>query len=350
MSRAGRVSIPDDGATVDIGLHPAPTFGSRLCREIQRRDAFIDALSPCLANQRLLVLGELVVAAGPCENSIDGGTFSCAHGGAPPRDDVCQQSSPNGLSTGTVKSLIGRIAGRVLGIAGVVRSACNDGSVLGLSSGRFSDRQVKIEDAYLLLDTVSLRGSGRPPRSETPRRLPCRRAARGVVVTGPESDDGAGQLLPKPSKGVSPEEQELIDKYGGVSHFTDAELRAIEKRAEELGKPRSPTLVGLADVARALAVSEKQLRTLAEQGQVQILTDVQNPAFDGVPAWQIHEGSLLPGLPVLLAGLGDESPRQVEGFMRWAEIEDDDVYTVTEWLVKGGDPGHVVWHYQQPPI
>ena len=175
-------------------------------------------------------------------------------------------------------------------------------------------------------------------------------SGKGVVVTSPESGDGDGQLLPKPSKGLSPEEQELIDKHGGVSHFTDSELRAIEKRVEELGKPRSPTLMGLADVARALAVSEGELRTLAERGQVQILTDVQNPAFEGVPAWQIHEGSLLPGLQVLLAGLSDESPRQVEGFMRWAEIEDDDVYTVTEWLVRGGDPGHVVSLYQLPPI
>lgn len=108
------------------------------------------------------------------------------------------------------------------------------------------------------------------------------------------TDDGDDQRLPKPSKVLSPGEQELIDKYESVSHITDAEIRAIKKRREKLGEPRSPKLMALADVAHALAVSEGELRTLAEQGQMQILTDGQNLAFEGVPEWQIHEGSLLP--------------------------------------------------------
>lgn len=144
---------------------------------------------------------------------------------------------------------------------------------------------------------------------------------------------------------LTPQERELIDKHGGLPEVPESEREDYEQRLAELAQPNSPTLLPLTDVMRILGTSEQHLRDLAEQGHLQILRDVRDPDLEGVPAWQICEGAILPGLSELLAELSAVSPLMLEGFVLHGDIEDDKVYGVTEWLMQGGDPERVLEAY-----
>ncbi|GAA1902999.1 hypothetical protein [Lapillicoccus jejuensis] len=148
---------------------------------------------------------------------------------------------------------------------------------------------------------------------------------------------------------------DLADPSGGLPA---AEREALRRAGISLdGSPQDPSGAGqvalglargrrlrdealtVAQAATALAVTPGRVRQLVSTGAVVTLPGGESGHL--LPAWQIVDGRLLPGLESVATAAAGLHPLTLAGFMTRPDadlVADGEAVSPVDWLLTGGDP------------
>lgn len=145
--------------------------------------------------------------------------------------------------------------------------------------------------------------------------------------------------------------QTLKDHAGVDAAVLDGLTLDEARRRQILGRTRSATrmlrrLLTRAEAAERLGLDVSSVSRRVSDGRLWAIADRGRR----IPAWQIHDGALLPGLATVIAAIPDEvDAATVQGVMTTPQ-DDLDGATPIDYLASGGDPeavaAIVAWPWQ----
>ena len=172
-------------------------------------------------------------------------------------------------------------------------------------------------------------------------------AERGYSVLEKDIAQALAALLPPtgPDRvAMSGDEAAFLAQNSGIQAAGEDQLRELDVRTVARAAAEAARSLTRGHIAQRLSLDPSRISHMTAARALYAYPN--GPGRLVYPDWQIHDGSLLPHLKAVLAGVPSGShPVAVRTFMTTPDDElllTDHPVTPRDWLIGGGDPAPVV--------